>query len=168
MWCDLEKIIQGVGTAVYFCQLCKESSYSFGGFSLNWISTRISNAALLAEIEVFENVIVNRLDQQDLLTHHAALGVSGSQVEDRVSIYIYIYAYTLHTTQWVQPHNPLISNIQPVRCLERWWEVGQDEQPRVQAGKTSKEGQSFVTEMEGKHGKITHTTHNKHCTKDAD
>lgn len=92
MWCDLEKIIQGVGTAVYFCQLCKESSYSFGGFSLNWISTRISNAALLAENEVFENVIVNRLDQQDLLTHHAALGVSGSQVEDRVSIYIRLHS----------------------------------------------------------------------------
>ncbi|XP_019749660.1 cilia- and flagella-associated protein 263 isoform X2 [Hippocampus comes] len=43
---------------------------------------QISNAALLAENEVFESFIINRLDQQDQLIHHADLGVAGSQVQD--------------------------------------------------------------------------------------
>ncbi|XP_077374186.1 cilia- and flagella-associated protein 263 [Festucalex cinctus] len=51
------------------------------GFSASIQQLKNSNAALLAENELFESFII-RLDQHDLLTQPAGLGVAGSQVEN--------------------------------------------------------------------------------------
>ncbi|XP_077424052.1 cilia- and flagella-associated protein 263 isoform X2 [Vanacampus margaritifer] len=54
------------------------------GFSASIQQLQNSNAAVLAENELFESFII-RLDQHDLLTQPAGLGVAGSQVENRKS-----------------------------------------------------------------------------------